>query len=176
MAKHPRPSRACSLAAKKGWATRHARARARSLAAKKGWATRKKKKGPKRAKPFTLKSQRDKSRAKRPAVVPAVAKIPRPKARAEFAVSADYQRAKRHGSAVSVQLAILAPEDSTKDDIESAIQEKLETDADPDGFSIKIIDWRGRNRHARIRQDEDWRAFKKPLRMADLSIRKNRKT
>lgn len=71
-----------------------------------------------------------------------------------------------------MQLSILGPSDATKKDIQDAIEHKIRG-TDTPGYEIKIVDWRNRG-NASIHQERDWRAFAKPLRFADFSIRKNR--
>lgn len=91
----------------------------------------------------------------------------------EYAVTADYARGRR-SNAVSIQLSIVGPSNATREQIERAIETKLETGIDADGFRIKAIDWgRGRSDDQET-VNESLHAFRHAIRAADIDIRKTR--
>lgn len=155
MKKSPR-----SISALKGWATRRKNAAIRSQRARKGWVTR-------RAKEVQRirKTQARKRRAKI-----AVPPEPEPRIlRAEYAVSADY-KARKRGSSVTVQISAIGPAGATKQDVQTATNEKMNTGRSPRGWEIKIIDWKGKRANQTTKGA--WKAFSAPLALADFSIHK----
>lgn len=145
-----RVARARSLRASKGWETR--RENERSNAAKKGWETRRSRKA--------FKS--------------AFAGYEKPKPRlAEYAVSADY-KARKRGSSVTIQISAIGPANATKQDVQDATAEKINTGQSPRGWQIKIVDWRGKRENQST--SGAWKAFSAPLALARLSVHKVGKT
>lgn len=89
----------------------------------------------------------------------------------EYAVSADYT-GKRGSRMVSIQLSIRGPRGASASDVQNAIAEKLDTGENPEGWRIRLHDWRGRRQA--INQERDWERFTKVLRQADLDVRARR--
>lgn len=107
--------------------------RARSLAAKKGWRTRRA-----RAKLTIIKRKRIIKRAP-----PKKHKRKRPPSRVEYAVNVNY-RIKGQSNAISMQFSVMAPPGLTASEVQDIIIETIANEGEsPDGTKVKIIDWKG---------------------------------
>jgi hypothetical protein len=82
-------------------------------------------------------------------------------------VSADY-RSRKAGNAVAIQVSAIGPSGATRDDAERATIEKINTGHAPRGWTIKIVEWRGKTR---IRTTQAWTDFSAPLTLARLTVR-----
>lgn len=151
-----RAARARSRAAKKGWATRRAAARQRSLAAKKGWTTRRENLA--HATRLTHKS--------RLRHTPRASTRNASSERTEYAVSADY-RSRKAGNAVAIQVSAIGPRGASRDDAERATIDKINTGRNPRGWTIKIVEWRGRTH---TDSPNAWSDFSGPLALARLEV------
>lgn len=149
-------ARARSRAAKQGWATRRAAAHKRSTAAKKGWATRR---------ANIAQAKRIKHQSKLRPRTRRGAQHPSPE-RTEYAVSADY-RSRKAGNAVAIQVSAIGPRGASADDAERATIAKINTGRNPSGWTIKIIEWRGKTHHNSAQAWTDWSA---PLTLARLTV------
>jgi len=77
--------------------------------------------------------------------------------------------------AVSVQLAITAPEGTPPDIIRQAIALKCETGEDTPAITITVIDWTGRKGPVGD-SDEAFRRLRKPIEAAYLRVQPRRKS
>ena len=171
MKKSPR-----SLRAIKGWKTRRANAAIRSQRARKGWVTR-------RANLRADSDRRERNRVRRlqSRKKSSVSKKDleglddRAKqglgiaTKSEYAVSADY-KARKRGSSVTVQISAIGPANATKQHVQDATAQKINTGRSPKEWEIRIIDWKGKR--ANQSTQGAWKAFSAPLALADFSIHK----
>lgn len=102
---------------------------------------------------------------------------------AEFAVSADY-KARKRGSSIGVQIALRAPRDSSKAELEAAVAYAINHHGEaPTGFEIAIVDWKGsdyaggpfQNAGPADNPAQPWTTLGGPLALADLEISPIRK-
>jgi hypothetical protein len=96
--------------------------------------------------------------------------------RSKYAVSADY-RSRKAGSAVTIQIAATGPENANKADAISATETKINTGRSPQGWNIRIINWRGSEWEGEpvasdARLTEAWRTLSAPLALADIDVSK----
>jgi len=164
MKKSPR-----SVSARKGWITRRRNAAIRSERARKGWETR-------RANIRAVETRnrlRRAKRRKRAVIETKREEIPKSLPRAEYAVSADY-KARKRGSSVTVQISAIGPANATKQQVQDATAQKINTGRSPKEWEIRIIDWKGKR--ANQSTQGAWKAFSAPLALADFSIHKVGKT
>ncbi len=99
-----------------------------------------------------------------------------PAQRSEYAVSADYKRA-RVGKAITIQIAAIGPKNATKQDAIDAVNYKIDHNASPRGWNVKIINWRGGEWRGEpidndAKKQEAWRTLSAPIALADLDVSK----
>jgi len=161
MKKSPR-----SVSARKGWITRRRNAAIRSERARKGWETRRENQKRKTRKASAQRTRKRAKRGKPEALLPGDDVS---RKRAEYAVSADY-KARKRGSSVTVQISAIGPANATKQHVQDATAQKINTGRSPKEWEIRIIDWKGKR--ANQSTQGAWKAFSAPLALADFSIHK----
>lgn len=169
-------ARARSLAAKKGWSTRRRNAAKRSRAARQGWETRRANEKSSRTR-ATRKSRGSVSTTRKRKSHPkrkSARHTPESASRSEFAVSADY-RSRKASSAVTVQMSAIGPRNATLADAQAAATYKINRGRSPNGWQVRIINWRGAEwRGEPIEPDQKiadaWKTLSVPLALADIEV------